>query len=67
MMKKIIILIVFNILFSQDADRKRILPDVISRWTPKENAVIDRKYSDHTGNRIMNRFYNFGAIGDAGG
>ena len=33
----------------------------------KSLDVTDRKYGDHNGNRIFNRFYNFGGIGDAGG
>ena len=37
------------------------------RTPAKTTANIDRKYGDHSGNRVLCRFYNFGGIGDAGG
>ena len=67
MKKYLAIFIFFTILFSQGSLRKKAISDPTERSTPKVGAVIDRKYADHTGNRIMNRFYNFGGIGDGGG
>ena len=67
MNKYVAILILFTLLFSQGSLRKKAVSDPTERSTPKVGAVIDRKYADHTGNRIMNRFYNFGGIGDGGG
>ena len=67
MNKYVAIFILFTLLFSQGSLRKKAVSDPTERSTPKVGAVIDRKYADHTGNRIMNRFYNFGGIGDGGG
>ena len=61
------IFILLASLHSQGAYRKKIISNPGSRTAPKTGAVIDRKYADHTGNRIMNRFYNFAGIGDGGG
>jgi len=60
MKRYLAILIFFTFLYSQGTHRKKIVSDPVQRSASKVGAVIDRKYADHTGNRIMNRFYNFG-------
>jgi hypothetical protein len=67
MKRYLAILIFFTFLYSQGTHRKKIVSDPVQRSASKVGAVIDRKYADHTGNRILNRFYNFGGIGDGGG
>ena len=62
-MRLFIIIFLFSLLISQQPDKN--LEGVESR--AKSLDVTDRKYGDHNGNRIFNRFYNFGGIGDAGG
>ena len=53
----------FTLLLGQQPNK--YLQGIDSR--EKNMDVTDRKYGDHNGNRIFNRFYNFGGIGDAGG
>jgi hypothetical protein len=44
--------------------------DPAKKYQDRENSVakatsnIDRKYGDHSGNRVLCRFYNYGGIGD---
>jgi len=54
-----------SFLFSQEADRKRILPDAISRWTPKENAVIEltHNWGKHSDDYELGDKYGHIAIG----
>ena len=61
-MRLSIIIFLFSLLIGQQPDK--ILEGIKSR--AKSLDVTDRKYGDHNGNRILNRFYNFGGIGDGG-
>ena len=61
-MRLFVIIILFSFLIGQQQDK--ILEGIENRG--KSLDVTDRKYGDHNGNRILNRFYNFGGIGDGG-
>ena len=53
-MKLFIIIPLFSLLFSQEPNK--YLEGIEKR--SKSLDVTDRKYGDHNGNRIFNRFYN---------
>ena len=61
----LIFLILFTLVFSQDDPFDKYQRPTGS--AAKVTSNIDRKYADHSGNRVLCRFYNFGWIGDAGG
>ena len=67
-MKKYFILFLFLPLMAGDYPKKPVKnQNPLFRTPAKTTANIDRKYGDHSGNRVLCRFYNFGGIGDAGG
>ncbi|MEC9455856.1 MAG: hypothetical protein VX537_00355 [Candidatus Neomarinimicrobiota bacterium] len=67
-MKKYFILFLFLPLMAGDYPKKPVKnKNPLFRTPAKTTANIDRKYGDHSGNRVLCRFYNFGGIGDAGG
>ena len=67
-MKKYFILFLFLPLMAGDYPKKPVKnQNPLLRTTAKPAANIDRKYGDHSGNRALCRFFNFGGIGDAGG
>ncbi|MDP6089351.1 MAG: hypothetical protein QF563_03995 [Candidatus Marinimicrobia bacterium] len=67
-MKKHFILFLFLPLMAGDYPKKPVKnQNPLFRTPAKTTANIDRKYGDHSGNRVLCRFYNFGGIGDAGG
>ena len=67
-MKKYFILFLFLPLMAGDYPKKPVKNhNPLLRTTAKPAANIDRKYGDHSGNRVLCRFFNFGGIGDAGG
>ena len=61
------IILIFLPVRSQDISKNVREFDPLDRSAEKPGSVIDRKYGDHAGNRILCRFYNFGGIGDTGG
>ena len=61
------IILIFLPVRSQDISKNVRELDPLDRSAEKPGSVIDRKYGDHAGNRILCRFYNFGGIGDTGG
>ena len=61
-MRLSIIIFLFSFLIGQGS--VKVIEGIESR--AKSLDVTDRKYGDHNGNRILNRFYNFGGIGDGG-
>jgi hypothetical protein len=64
--KKILIFfILFPLVLAQDDPLDKYQRSTGS--AAKVTSNIDRKYADHSGNRVLCRFYNFGGIGDAGG
>ena len=66
-MKKLLSLIFFLPLLASDYTKKPGYGyDPTSRSVGKAMANIDRKYGDHSGNRVFCRFYNFGGIGNGG-
>ena len=67
-MKKYFILFLFLPLMAEDYTEKPVKNhNPLLRTSAKPTANIDRKYGDHSGNRVLCRFFNFGGIGDAGG
>ena len=67
-MKIYFILFLFLPLMAGDYPKKPVKnQNPLFRTPAKTTANIDRKYGDHSGNRVLCRFYNFGGIGDAGG
>ena len=61
----LIFLILFTLVFAQDDPLDKYQRSTGSAG--KITSNLDRKYADHSGNRVLCRFYNFGGIGDAGG
>ena len=53
---------VLSILWAQDPSEK--YANRTQKSAAKELATTDRKYGDHSGNRVLCRFYNHGGIGD---
>ena len=60
------IFLLFPLLASDNSKKPVQNYDPLTRSVGKTTANIDRKYGDHSGNRVFCRFYNFGGIGDAG-
>ena len=52
----------FTLLFSENYPKKKLFNKTNS--VAKTLGREDRKYGDHSGNRVLCRFYNFGSIGD---
>ena len=65
-MVKKLILILLTFLFSVGVSQVDPAKKYQNRGTSAEKimANIDRKYGDHSGNRVLCRFYNHGGIGD---
>ena len=67
-MKKYLLFYFFQILFAKSYPEKPVRSSSsLFKTVARSVANIDRKYGDHSGNRVLCRFYNFGGIGDAGG
>jgi len=61
------VIFLFSFLASDNIKKNGMPHQALTKKAGKTAAVTDRKYADHSGNRVLCRFYNFGAIGDAGG
>ena len=67
MKSRALFIFLFSFLVSDNIKKNAIPHQALTNKAGKTAAVTDRKYADHSGNRVLCRFYNFGAIGDAGG
>ena len=67
MKNQLFFILLFSILFPDGLKKNGVSHQALTKKAGKTAAVTDRKYADHSGNRVLCRFYNFGAIGDAGG
>ena len=61
MRNQLFLILLFSLLFPDGLKKNGVSHQALTKKAGKTAAVTDRKYADHSGNRVLCRFYNFGA------